>query len=145
MDEHADPRTLLDRSVPLQRRHERVDPCHDGHGRRNALSAPAPFQFVVSNLSISANKLPDAASHSFTVLVKKHHQDDSGPITLDTYTLSTGAMAQKTVMGVRAAWANVPITPITIALNDVVYVQLSDYTGTNIAVAVQLTSSNLGT
>eukprot|EP00899_Mesostigma_viride_P017420 jgi/Mesvir1/2567/Mv10312-RA.1 len=66
-------------------------------GGGNALSAPAPFQFV------------------------------------------------KTVMGVRAAWANVPITPITIALNDVVYVQLSDYTGTNIAVAVQLTSSNLGT
>lgn len=110
-------------------------------GAGNRLSTPAPFEFTVRNLSISASNLPDYDTHEFTVLVKKA---DGSVIA----SLSSGAMPQRFVVydasGVYAAWGNVVVPPFTIAAGDAYYVQLSGYTGTNIAVAVQLTSSVLG-
>eukprot|EP00899_Mesostigma_viride_P008020 jgi/Mesvir1/17219/Mv07633-RA.1 len=96
-------------------------------GAGNTLSVAPPYTFSVDTLSISAYNLPDASTHAFAVAVKKH---DGTTLA----TLSSGPMPQRTVMGVRAAWANVSVAPFAIGAGDTFYLQLSGYTGTGIGV-----------
>eukprot|EP00899_Mesostigma_viride_P000331 jgi/Mesvir1/10299/Mv23050-RA.1 len=105
-------------------------------GAGNTLSVVPPYTFSVDTLSISAYNLPDASTHAFAVAVKKH---DGTTLA----TLSSGPMPQRTVMGVRAAWANVSVAPFAIGAGDTFYLQLSGYTGTGIGVVVQLSQAQL--
>eukprot|EP00899_Mesostigma_viride_P004118 jgi/Mesvir1/13707/Mv06937-RA.1 len=99
-----------------------------------------PYTIDVDTLCVSAFNLPNAATHAFTVLVKKF---DGTTLA----TLSTGDMPQVDVLGpqgsARGAWVKKSVTPFTVSAADVIYLQLSDYTGTGIAVSAQLSVARL--
>eukprot|EP00899_Mesostigma_viride_P012845 jgi/Mesvir1/21561/Mv04001-RA.1 len=114
---------------------------------------PAGGQILAWNGTVWTNKtlktaywtevafnLPNAATHAFTVLVKKF---DGTTLA----TLSTGDMPQVDVLGpqgsARGAWVKKSVTPFTVSAADVIYLQLSDYTGTGIAVSAQLSVARL--